>query len=167
MLTQWAHAQERLLSLVAGHLLDANSKQGVSEEQQANMTRIIADTVELLPKLTTGIDVNVMFTDVRAFEVAPCFALSSISLAFLIRSCLKCYLYFNGEPICAHKAMYESLCVLQYTDAIAIFDLLDIHLVHGWLVDPQVIHCSELSCSSQPHGSTHTVIAFFCITWGE
>jgi len=167
VLTQWAHAQERLLSLIAGHLLDANSKHGVSEEQQANMTRIIADTVELLPKLTTGIDVNVMFTDVRGFEVAPCFALSSISLAFLIRSCLKCHLYSNGEPMCAWKAMDESLFVLQYTDAIAIFDLLDIHLVHGWLVDPQVIHCCELSCSSQPHGSTHTVIRFFYITWSE
>ncbi len=63
--------------------------------------------------------------------------------------------------------MYESLFVLQYTDAIAIFDLLDIHLVHGWLVDPQVIHCCELSCSSQPHGSTHTVIRFFYIIWSE
>ena len=158
MLTQWAHAQERLLSLIAGHLLDANSKQGISEEQQDNMTRIIADTVELLPKLTTGIDVNVMFTNVRGFEVALCFALSFISLAFLIRSCLISHLYSNGETRIACRAIYDLLCVLQYTDAIAIFDLLDIHLVHGWLVDPQVMYCSELSCSPRPHGSTHAVI---------
>ena len=167
MLTLWTHAQERLLSLIAGHLLDANSKQGISEEQQDNMTRIIADTVELLPKLSTGIDVNVMFTNVRGFEVALCFALSFISLAFLIRLCLKSHLYSNGETMIACKAMYNLLCVLQYTDAIAIFDLLDIHLVHGWLVDPQVLHCSELSCSSQPHGSTDMVIRFFYITWSE
>ena len=36
---------------------------------------------------------------------------------------------------------------LQYTDAIAIFDLLDIHLVHGWLVDPQVMNrgCAQIA----------------------
>ena len=72
--------QERLLSLIAGHLLDVNAKGGVSEEQAANMTRIIADAVELLPKLTTGIDVNVIFNDIRGFEVL--FSL------LLLRSCL-------------------------------------------------------------------------------
>ena len=57
------------MSLIAGHLLDVNAKGGISEEQAANMTRIIADAVELLPKLTTGIDVNVIFKDIRGFEV--------------------------------------------------------------------------------------------------
>lgn len=64
------YAQERLLSLIAGHLLDVNAKQNFSEEQQANMTRNIADAVELLPRLTTGIDVNIMFNDIRGFEVS-------------------------------------------------------------------------------------------------
>ena len=40
---------------------------------------------------------------------------------------------------------------LQYTDAIAIFDLLDIHLVHGWLVDPQVM--SSLALPALPVGA--------------
>ncbi len=66
------HVQERLLSLIAGHLLDVNAKGGVSEEQAANMARIMADAVELLPKLTTGIDVNVIFNDIRGFEVHLC-----------------------------------------------------------------------------------------------
>ncbi len=35
------------------------------------MTRNIADAVELLPRLTSGIDVNIMFNDVRGFEVLP------------------------------------------------------------------------------------------------
>ena len=34
------------------------------------------------------------------------------------------------------------LAAVQFTDIVAIFDLLDIHLVHGWLVDPQVCRCS-------------------------
>ena len=37
-------------------------------------------------------------------------------------------------------ALSHQASPLQYTDAIAIFDLLDIHLVHGWLVDPQVMN---------------------------
>ena len=61
--------QERLLSLIAGHLLDVNSHEGFSEAQQANMTRNIADAVELLPKLTTGIDVDIMFDDINGFKV--------------------------------------------------------------------------------------------------
>ena len=71
--------QERLLSLIAGHLLDVNAKQTFSEEQQANMTRNIADAVELLPRLTTGIDVNIMFNDVRGFEASRCHGLSCTS----------------------------------------------------------------------------------------
>ena len=61
--------QERLLSLIAGHLLDVNSHEDFSEAQQANMTRNIADAVELLPKLTTGIDVDIMFDDINGFKV--------------------------------------------------------------------------------------------------
>jgi hypothetical protein len=40
---------------------------------------------------------------------------------------------------------------LQFTDIIAIFDLLDIHLVHGWLVDPQV----------SARGLLHAILAYF------
>lgn len=98
-------AQDRLISLVAGYLLDCNSEErliqaGASAEYQANLHRNIADSIALLPKLTTGVDVNVKFHDFRAFE---------------------------------------------FTDEIAVFDLLDMSLVHGWLVDPQVA-CT--SCST-------------------
>lgn len=57
------------MSLIAGHLLDVNSHEDFSEAQQANMTRNIADAVELLPKLTTGIDVDIMFHDINGFKV--------------------------------------------------------------------------------------------------
>jgi MINDY deubiquitinase len=74
---------------------------------RANLTRNLADAVTLLPKLATGIDVNVRFHDIRGFE---------------------------------------------FTDEVAIFDLLDTSLVHGWLVDPQVRGCQMwtkiFSCSA-------------------
>lgn len=56
-----------------------------------NREQNVADAMAVLPKLATGLDVNVRFTAVDAFE-------------------------FTGE--------------------IAIFDLLRLPLVHGWLVDP-------------------------------
>ncbi|KAK9814352.1 hypothetical protein WJX72_004386 [[Myrmecia] bisecta] len=89
-------SQERLMSLVAGLLLDSNSEQRLdsqaSEEYKANLRQHIADAIARLPKLTTGVDVNVQFHDIRGFE---------------------------------------------FTDEVAIFDLMDINLVHGWLADPQ------------------------------
>ncbi|KAL1828411.1 hypothetical protein ACET3Z_006823 [Daucus carota] len=86
-------SQERLLSLVAERLIDSNSnldnkEAGYVENQQQN----IADAIDLLPRLTTGIDVNIKFKGITEFE---------------------------------------------FTRECAIFDLLDIPLYHGWIVDPQ------------------------------
>ncbi|KAK1436194.1 hypothetical protein QVD17_01972 [Tagetes erecta] len=86
-------SQEKLLSLVAERLIDSNSNvdnkdAGYIENQQQN----IADAIDLLPRLTTGIDVNLKFTRIDDFE---------------------------------------------FTRECAIFDLLDIPLYHGWIVDPQ------------------------------
>ncbi|KAG8659308.1 ubiquitin carboxyl-terminal hydrolase MINDY-1 isoform X1 [Manihot esculenta] len=86
-------SQEKLLSLVAERLIDSNSNvnnkdAGYVENQQQN----IADAIDLLPRLTTGIDVNIKFRRIDDFEFTP-----------------EC----------------------------AIFDLLDIPLYHGWIVDPQ------------------------------
>ena len=95
------------MSLVAGHLLDANDEQkvgkGLPEEYKANLRKNVADAISILSKLTTGIDVNVQFHDLKGFE---------------------------------------------FTDEIAIFDLLDISLVHGWLVDPQVIEPAQRAVMS-------------------
>ncbi len=59
------------MQLVAGYLLDANSLEGrdMSEEYRANLQHSVTDALALLPKLTTGIDVNLRFHDVRGFEV--------------------------------------------------------------------------------------------------
>ncbi|KAI3468820.1 hypothetical protein Pfo_025483 [Paulownia fortunei] len=86
-------SQEKLLSLVAEWLIDSNintenKDSGYVENQQQN----IADAIDLLPRLTTGIDVNIKFRRIDDFEFTP-----------------EC----------------------------AIFDLLDIPLYHGWIVDPQ------------------------------
>ena len=56
----------------------------------------MSDAMAVLPKLSTGLDVNVRFTGVTDFE---------------------------------------------YTPECIVFDLLDIPLYHGWLVDPQVHLC--------------------------
>ncbi|CAN6580759.1 unnamed protein product [Malus baccata var. baccata] len=86
-------SQEKLLSLIAERLIDSNSNidnkdAGYVENQQQN----IADAIDLLPRLATGIDVNIKFRRIDDFEFTP-----------------EC----------------------------AIFDLLDIPLYHGWIVDPQ------------------------------
>ncbi|KAM6556902.1 hypothetical protein CsatB_003921 [Cannabis sativa] len=86
-------SQEKLLSLVAERLIDSNSNidnkdEGYAENQQQN----IADAIDLLPRLATGIDVNIKFRRISDFE---------------------------------------------FTRECAIFDLLDIPLYHGWIVDPQ------------------------------
>ncbi|XP_073047772.1 uncharacterized protein [Primulina eburnea] len=86
-------SQEKLLSLVAERLIDSNCNienkdTGYVENQQQN----IADAIDLLPRLTTGIDVNIKFRRIDDFE---------------------------------------------FTRECAIFDLLDIPLYHGWIVDPQ------------------------------
>ncbi|KAG2614179.1 ubiquitin carboxyl-terminal hydrolase MINDY-1-like isoform X1 [Panicum virgatum] len=86
-------SQQKLLSLVAERLIDSNSAiQDKDEEYVRNREQNIADAIDLLPRLTTGIDVNVMFRKIDDFE---------------------------------------------FTRERAIFDLLDIPLYHGWIVDPQ------------------------------
>ncbi|KAM0871307.1 hypothetical protein ACQ4PT_039475 [Festuca glaucescens] len=86
-------SQQKLLSLVAERLIDSNSSaQAKDEEYVRNWEHNISDAIDLLPRLTTGIDVNVMFRKVDDFE---------------------------------------------FTRERAIFDLLDIPLYHGWIVDPQ------------------------------
>ena len=64
----------------------------------------MSDAMAVLPKLSTGLDVNVRFTGVTDFE---------------------------------------------YTPECIVFDLLDIPLYHGWLVDPQVtpyLYSNALVC---------------------
>ncbi|KAM8794354.1 ubiquitin carboxyl-terminal hydrolase MINDY-1 [Eudromia elegans] len=63
-----------------------------SEGLQLNFQQNIHDTMTVLPKLSTGLDVNVRFTGVSDFE---------------------------------------------YTPECIVFDLLNVPLYHGWLVDPQ------------------------------
>ncbi|BDA48380.1 probable ubiquitin carboxyl-terminal hydrolase MINDY-2 [Coccomyxa sp. Obi] len=118
------------MALIAGFLLDSNNpdRLGMSNaEMQANLQKNIGDAVEMLPKLTTGLDVNILYHDIKGFE---------------------------------------------YTDVVAIFDLLDIQLVHGWLVDPQdketvacignksynalIEHLVALTGSPAPQGSSAT-----------
>ncbi|KAK3224725.1 hypothetical protein Dsin_004587 [Dipteronia sinensis] len=94
-------SQEKLLSLVADRLIDSNSNvnmqnkdAGYVENQQQN----ISDAIDLLPRLATGIDVNLKFRRIDDFEFTP-----------------EC----------------------------AIYDLLDIPLYHGWIVDPQDFDTAE------------------------
>ncbi|KAH7549506.1 hypothetical protein JRO89_XS13G0042200 [Xanthoceras sorbifolium] len=86
-------SQEKLLSLVAERLIDSNiNVNNKDAEYVENQQQNIADAIDLLPRLATGIDVNIKFRRIDDFEFTP-----------------EC----------------------------AIFDLLDIPLYHGWIVDAQ------------------------------
>lgn len=90
--------EARAVQMLAEHLLDSNfSRAEGSSEYRANLQHNLSDAISLLPKLTTGIDVNVRFDGVRS---------------------------------------------LEYTGEIAVFDLLGIDLVHGWLYDPQDVNAA-------------------------
>ena len=92
-----------------------------------NREQNVADAMAVLPKLATGLDVNVRFTAVDAFE-------------------------FTGET--------------------AIFDLLRLPLVHGWLVDPgdaataaavgslSYNQLVEKLCETPPPATQHLLQAF-------
>ncbi|KAE8725323.1 hypothetical protein F3Y22_tig00008957pilonHSYRG00069 [Hibiscus syriacus] len=108
-------SQEKLLSLVAERLIDSNSNvnnkdAGFVENQQQN----IADAIDLLPHLATGIDVNIKFRRIDDFEFTP-----------------EC----------------------------AIFDLLDIPLYHGWIVDPQDNETASAIVSKSYNAITEELVA--------
>ena len=84
--------QARAVQMLAEHLLDSNFSRGGTSEFKANLQHNLSDAISLLPKLTTGIDINVKFDGIRS---------------------------------------------LEYTAETAVFDLLAIDLIHGWLCDPQ------------------------------
>ncbi|NXB25574.1 MINY1 hydrolase, partial [Rhagologus leucostigma] len=75
-----------------GNCILATQPRDTSEGLQLNFQQNVNDTMTVLPKLSTGLDVNVRFTGVSDFE---------------------------------------------YTPECIVFDLLNIPLYHGWLVDPQ------------------------------
>lgn len=81
--------------MLAEYLLDTNFAKSEAEEEdayRANLQFNLADAISMLPQLTTGIDVNVKFNNIKG---------------------------------------------LEFTAEVAVFDLLGIDLVHGWVVDPQ------------------------------
>eukprot|EP00608_Synchroma_pusillum_P003509 CAMPEP_0198432854 /NCGR_PEP_ID=MMETSP1452-20131203/24385_1 /TAXON_ID=1181717 /ORGANISM="Synchroma pusillum, Strain CCMP3072" /LENGTH=178 /DNA_ID=CAMNT_0044153339 /DNA_START=56 /DNA_END=589 /DNA_ORIENTATION=+ len=80
-----------LITLVANRLFESNPPLA-DEALQLNQQQQLDAVVNMLPRLQYGLDVNLKFTDVDAFE---------------------------------------------FTEELAAFDLLDVHLYHGWLVDPQ------------------------------
>ncbi|XRB11076.1 ubiquitin carboxyl-terminal hydrolase MINDY [Pseudoscourfieldia marina] len=84
-------ALDALQALLANKLLDDNAGEAGTEiASGANYEQNVADAVAQLPKLATGMDVNVRFRSPTDFE---------------------------------------------FTDEVAIFDLFDVPLLHGWVVD--------------------------------
>lgn len=76
----------------------------MSEGAQLNYEQNMMDAISILPKLQTGLDVNVRFTSISDFE---------------------------------------------YTPELIVFDLLQIPLYHGWLLDPESLETASAvgSCS--------------------
>lgn len=195
------------MAMVAERLLDSNtaslegSSGGLSEEQRASLAHNLSDVIGLLPKLCTGIDVNLRFHDIAGFEYtqetvsmrrwgpaasalpAPPGGWAGGALPGKSSGCLagrlvRCSVHSKlpgsrvtrtsgllGIPLSAapvpsptfrtrfrpaRVTCASRLCFHAYAHACAqaVFDLLDIPLVHGWLVDPQVgVWCSAAACA--------------------
>lgn len=76
----------------------------------------------MLPRLATGIDVNIKFKRLVLLISLP-----------LVRG--------NDPSRYSDKELLNYYCRIndfEFTSECAIFDLLDISLYHGWIVDPQV-----------------------------
>ncbi|TPP67769.1 Protein FAM63A [Fasciola gigantica] len=82
---------ERLTRMLTD-LLFSSPIQDLEAGQRLNYEKTVFDALVLFPSLQTGLDVNVRFTDVSAFE---------------------------------------------FTSVLGVFDLFEISLYHGWLVDPR------------------------------
>ncbi|XP_065313751.1 ubiquitin carboxyl-terminal hydrolase MINDY-2-like isoform X1 [Gordionus sp. m RMFG-2023] len=81
---------EQLIEYIADYIL-ANKPKNIPDEHLINYEQNVQDALALLPKLQTGLDVNIRFTGPKDFE---------------------------------------------YTPECIIFDLLNISLCHGWIIDP-------------------------------
>ena len=79
-----SHIQDRLLQLLAGHLLDrADRLDSSTDPSSGAAAAIVAANVEAalerIPALATGVDVNVVFSSPRAFEFTPELALFDLA----------------------------------------------------------------------------------------
>jgi len=81
-----------LTAMLVEYMLETNQPSETNAELRANQQQNIQDALSLFPKLQRGLDVNVKFDRVDAFE---------------------------------------------YSEDLLLFDLLNVRLLHGWLVDPQ------------------------------
>ena len=84
-------SSEALLQLLLNQMLE-HTPNNLSEGETLNYQQNIQDTITILPKLQTGLDLNVKFNRVNGYE---------------------------------------------FTDTVGIFDLLQVNLYHGWIVDPE------------------------------
>lgn len=89
---------ERLTRMLTD-LLFSNPVQDLEAGQRLNYEKTVFDALVLFPSLQTGLDVNVRFTDVSAFE---------------------------------------------FTSVLGVFDLFEISLYHGWLVDPRDVELASI-----------------------
>ena len=68
-------AQERLIALVAEHLLDRNGEDSMAacatDEFRANLARNVADAIDLLPKLVR-VGFALLLFPVAAADIEPC-----------------------------------------------------------------------------------------------
>lgn len=159
--------QERLISLVAGWLLDRTdaaelSAKSMSPDHSANIRQNVSDAVARLPKLTTGTASSLepcSFSGRQAPHQTSCLSqatrdpttdpaatcMSDQPASFVIvahgphipAACVRTH---ARRHLCAGidvNPRFYDCSAYEFTDEVAIFDLLDIPLVHGWLSDPQ------------------------------
>lgn len=92
---------------------------GSTELERLTREKTLQDVIALLPSLLVGLDVNVRFH--------KCVFLS------VLFSCAKSMFL----EMLMFRCPFIRITDFEYTVACAVFDMLDIALVHGWLLDDQ------------------------------
>ena len=115
-------------------MLDKSAALSESDEElRANQQQNIADGMSLFPKLSRGLDVNVGFTGIDAFEYSE----DQVQLTPALtptptRPNPSPHPKFPRSPWPSPGPPPPAAAPAQ-----VIFDLLNVRLVHGWLSDPQ------------------------------
>ena len=99
----------------------------IGDSRRLDYEQNVQDAIAILPQLQTGIDVNVRFTGVSfgCFVLFSYFKIprNSLILFLITISTTNCFIWQVSD--------------FEYTKECIIFDLLNISLYHGWLLDPQ------------------------------
>ncbi|GFX15998.1 ubiquitin carboxyl-terminal hydrolase MINDY-1 [Trichonephila clavipes] len=173
---------ENLMAYLGDCILESIPK-NIPEGTQLNFEQNMHDAMAVLPKLQTGLDVNVKFTG--SFRSERTNENASTLTITPKRSSSQSYRYhtaaYSPASVLVNRRTHNTIFMasiisdFEYTPECIIFDLLRIPLYHGWLIDPQMLDvvsvvgtCSynqlvekiiNSKCSLNPENVTEALIA--------